>query len=188
MRTAAIRALVVTAFAALAFLYYYRLDDVPIYLAHDEAMFGVVAHELAWHAHDVDGQLLPLMLPMSGVYWNMPAHVYLTAAFVRVLGTTETAIRASSATASIVAILLIYLCCRRMFQHRGFALLAATLFALTPSFFVDSRQSSDHQYPVVAIGLWLICLTRFFEDPRRDLSSRDSVSARVSTRTARASC
>src|SRR3954467_8563135 len=98
------RALVALAFLAFAFLYYYRLDDAPVYLAHDEAMFGVVSHEIAWHARDVDGRFLPLFMPMSGVYWNMPAHVYLTALFVRVLGTTETAIRASSATAALIGI------------------------------------------------------------------------------------
>src|SRR5205085_12158031 len=106
--------LVALAFLILAFLYYHRLDDAPVYLAHDEAMFGVVSHEIAWHARDVDGQFLPLFMPMSGVYWNMPAHVYLTALFVRVLGTTETAIRASSASASLAAIVLLYFFCRRV--------------------------------------------------------------------------
>src|ERR1041385_2404057 len=96
------RASVALTFLAIGFLYYYRLGDAPIYLAHDEAMFGVVSHELAWHARDVDGQRLPLMMPMSGVYWNMPAHVYLTALSVRLLGTTETAIRASSAAAALL--------------------------------------------------------------------------------------
>jgi len=162
------RALVPLAFLGLAFLYYYRLGNTPVYLAHDEAMFGVVAHEIAWHARDVDGHWLPLLMPMSGIYWNMPAHVYLTALFVRVLGTTETAIRASSATASLAAVLLIYWFCRRVFQHRGFALLAAALLALSPGFFIDSRLSTDHHYPVVAIGLWLICLAKFFDDPERD--------------------
>src|SRR5712691_1130145 len=169
MRPALSRALVVAAFAGVAFLYYYRLGDAPIYLAHDEAMFGVVSHEIAWHARDVDGHLLPLFMPMSGTYWNMPAHVYLTALFVRILGTTETAIRASSATASLAAVILIYMFCRRVFRHRGFAMLAAGLLALTPAFFIDSRLSTDHHYPVIAVGLWLICLARFFEDPDRDL-------------------
>ena len=159
------RASVALTFLAIGFLYYYRLGSAPVYLAHDEAMFGVVAHEIGWHARDADGHVLPLFMPMSGAYWNMPAHVYLTALFVRVLGTTETAIRASSATASLLAILLIYMFCRRVFHHRGFALLAAVLLGLTPAFFIDSRLSTDHHYPVIAIGLWLICLARFFEDP-----------------------
>src|SRR3954463_4672019 len=103
------RGLIALSFAVLAFLFFYRLGDSPVYLAHDEAMFGVVSHEIAWHGRDVDGQMLPLMMPMTGTYWNMPAHVYLTALFVRVLGTTETAIRASSATASLAAVVLFYL-------------------------------------------------------------------------------
>src|SRR5689334_3309139 len=125
MKTPVTRALVAVALAFIAFLYFYRLGDAPIYLAHDEAMFGVVAHEIAWHGRDVDGHVLPLMMPMSGVYWNMPAHVYLTAAFIRLLGTTETAIRASSAAASLLAIILIYMFAVRVFRHRGYALLAA---------------------------------------------------------------
>src|SRR6266853_5878481 len=149
MTTASTRALLVAAFAALAILYYYRLGDAPIYLAHDEAMFGVVSHEIAWHARDVDGHLLPLLMPMSGIYWNMPAHVYLTALFVRILGTTETAIRASSATASLAGIILIYMFCRRAFRHRGFAMLGAGILALSPAFFIDSRLSTDHHYPVI---------------------------------------
>jgi len=162
------RALVALALAGVAILYYSRITASPMYIAHDEAMFGVVAHEIAWHGRDVDGTFLPLMMPMSGVYWNMPAHVYMTALFVRVLGTTEMAIRAASATASLAAILLFYAACRRLFRHRGFALLAAVLFALTPSFFIDSRQSTDHHYPAVALALWLFCLARFFEDDGDD--------------------
>jgi 4-amino-4-deoxy-L-arabinose transferase-like glycosyltransferase len=161
--------LVLLGFLVLAFLYYYRLAEAPIYLAHDEAMFGVVSHEIGWHARDLDGQVLPLMMPMTGVYWNMPAHVYLTAASVRLFGTTEAAIRASSATASLLAVFLIYVFARRVFGHRGFAMLAATTLALSPAFFIDSRLSTDHHYPVVAIGLWLICLARYFEDPSRDV-------------------
>jgi len=161
--------LVLLAFFALAFLYYYRLADAPVYLAHDEAMFGVVSHEIGWHARDLDGQVLPLMMPMTGVYWNMPAHVYLTAAFVRLFGTTEAAIRASSATASLLAVWLIYVFARRVFGHRGFALLAAATLALSPAFFIDSRLSTDHHYPLVAIGLWLICLARYFENPSTDV-------------------
>ena len=163
------RALLIAAFVALAFLYYYRLGDAPAHLAHDEAMFGVVSHEIAWHARDVDGQFLPAFMHMGGVYWNMPVHVYLTALFVRVMGTTETAIRASSATASLLSVLLVYIFCRRIFRHRGFAALAAGMLALSPAFFIDSRLSTDHHYPVVAIGLWLICLARFFEDTESDL-------------------
>jgi len=161
------RTLVALAFLALAFLFYYRIGDAPIYLAHDEAMFGVVAHDIGWHGRDVDGNVLPLFMHMNGVYWNMPAHVYLTALFVRLFGTTETAIRASSATASLTAVFLIYAFCRRVFRHRGFALLGATLLALSPAFFIDSRLSTDHHYPLLAVGLWLICLARFFEDPNR---------------------
>jgi 4-amino-4-deoxy-L-arabinose transferase-like glycosyltransferase len=162
------RALVALACAGLAVLYYYRLADSPIYLAHDEAMFGVASHEIATHGRDVDGQFLPMMMPMNGVYWNMPAHVYLTAAFVRVAGLSEGVIRASSATASLVAIILIYAFCRRVWRHRGFALLAAGMLALSPALFIDSRLSTDHHYPLVAIGLWLICLARYVEDQAKD--------------------
>ena len=101
--SSATRALVALLLAGVAFLYYYRLTATPMYIAHDEAMFGVVSHEIAWHGRDVDGRFLPMMMPMSGVYWNMPAHVYLTALFVRVLGTSEETIRASNKVATDTA-------------------------------------------------------------------------------------
>lgn len=163
------RALVALAFAALAVLYYYRLADAPVHLAHDEVMFGVVSHEIATHARDVDGHLLPVFMPMNGVYWSMPAHVYLTALFVRAAGLSESVIRASSVTASFVAIILIYVFCRRVWRHRGFAMLASGMLAVTPALVIDSRISTDHHYPLVAIGLWLVCLARYFEDPSKDL-------------------
>ena len=163
------RALVALVLAGVAFLYYWRITDSPMYLAHDEVMFGVAAHEIGWHGRDVDGQRLPMMMPMSGAYWNMPAHVYFTALWVRLFGTTDTVIRASSATASLIAVVLIYFFCRRMFGHRGYALLAAVVFALSPSFFVDSRQSTDHHYPLIAAAVWLLCLAQYFDDPDREV-------------------
>ena len=168
------RALVVAAFAAVAVLYYYRLGTAPIYLAHDEVMFGVVAHDIAWHARDVDGNFLPAFMHMNGVYWNMPVHVYLTAPpscarwgrrrrrfahRVRRRRCWRYSLSMRSAAAWFRG-------------HRGFAALAAGMLALSPAFFIDSRLSTDHHYPVVAIGLWLICLARVFETEdadRRDL-------------------
>ena len=61
------RALLALAFLGLTFVSYYRLANAPIYLAHDEVMFGVVAHEIGWHARDVDGQVLPAFMHMNGV-------------------------------------------------------------------------------------------------------------------------
>jgi 4-amino-4-deoxy-L-arabinose transferase-like glycosyltransferase len=159
------RAFVVLAFVLLACLYFYRIGDAPVYLAHDEAMFGVVAHEIGWHLRDVDGQFFPVFMRMSGVYWNMPAHPYFTALAVRLLGTTETVIRGSSAAASLLAVFLIYVFCRRVFRHRGFAAIAAAMFALSPAFFMDSRLSTDHHYPLIALALWLICLERSISAP-----------------------
>jgi 4-amino-4-deoxy-L-arabinose transferase-like glycosyltransferase len=170
MRAPLSRTFLFLAFLAVGFLYFYRLADAPVHLAHDEAMIGVTAHELAWHGRDADGRVLPFFIHMSGGgFWNMPAHVYLTALFVRLFGTTETAIRASSAAASLLAIALIYVFCRRVFGHRGFAALAAGMLALSPAFFIDSRLSTEHHYPVVAIGVWLICLSQFFANPDRDI-------------------
>src|SRR5215467_1390585 len=163
------RSALTLAFVGLAFLYFYRLSDAPVHLAHDEAMFGVTAHELAWHGRDADGKGFPIFMHMNGVYWNMPAHVYLTALSVRLFGTNEFAIRASSAAAALAGVLLVYWFCRRVFKHRGFAALAAGMLALSPAFFIDGRLSTDHHYPVVAIGFWLVCLARFFDDPDRDV-------------------
>ena len=67
------RALVVAAFAAVAVLYYYRLGTrgPSIWRTTEVVMFGVVAHDIAWHARDVDGNFLPAFMHMNGVYWNM---------------------------------------------------------------------------------------------------------------------
>ena len=144
MKPTSSRALLVLAFVLLAGLYFYRIGDTPINLAHDEVIFGVTAHEIGWHARDVDGHFLPMLMRMSGVYWSMPAHPYFTALAVRLFGTTEAVIRGSSAAASLVAVFLIYVFCRRVFRHRGFAALASAMFALAPAFVMDSRLSTDH--------------------------------------------
>lgn len=142
-----------------AVLRFWRLDEIPPGLYHDEAYYGLDALSLrngatfpqyyeGWELYAADAHAgrpaKPGRFPVffEGNYGREPLHVYLIALSLRVFGVTSTAIRAVSAAAGTVAILTTWLAARALFrpdENRPFAgellpLLAAfTLAVLYPA-------------------------------------------------------
>lgn len=115
-----------------AFLRFWRLDQLPPGLYHDEAYYGLDALSLlrgetfprfyeGWelYANDAHAQRPadPTRFPVffEGNYGREPLHVYLMALSIRLFGNTPFAARAVAAAAGTLAVLTTWLAARALF-------------------------------------------------------------------------
>src|SRR6516162_4362443 len=92
--------------AVIGVLYFWRLGDAPVYLAHDEVIFGVEANTIARTLHDVSGKFLPLYVSVGPNYWCAPLHIYAAAAMLRFVPISDVSIRVPSVIAGLLAVVL----------------------------------------------------------------------------------
>ncbi len=147
----------------IVFVYATFLEFAPIYLSHDEIVFGSHAHAIATSGRDLNGRLMPLFFHVEGSYWATPIVIYTMALFQLALPLSETAIRLPSVMIGLTNLVLIYLVARRIFERRAYAFVAVVLLALTPAHFIHSRLAVDHLYPAAFILGWLLCLSLVME-------------------------
>src|SRR5580765_2462868 len=134
-----VTAATIAAAIVIAVLYFWRLADAPVYLAHDEVLFGVQANAIAHTLRDVSGVFLPLYIHMGGNYWCSPEHIYATAALLRFVHISDAVIRVPSVLVGLLAAGLMYFVGRRLFQSQWYGLLTAGFLALAPAHFLASR-------------------------------------------------
>jgi len=169
MRTRIAVALVLLATAAV--LYGRRLGDAPVYMSPDEVIIAVDAHSLATTGRDVHGVSLPLYfkIQMRGEErqgWFMPVIFYAMAGVLKVLPLSEVSARLPSVLVGLTDIVLIFFIARRMFRNDWFAMLTASLLALTPAHFILSRYALDYLYPLPFLLGWLLGVVTYLETGR----------------------
>ncbi len=99
-----------------------------------------------------------------------PVWVYWAAALLTVRPFSEQVIRAPSATAGVLNVVLLFVLARMMFGRTRPAVVAAVLLMLTPAHFVQSRIATMQIAPVTCTIVWLIFMVRYSRDrKRRDL-------------------
>ena len=153
-------------FAGALLLYARDLGTTPIYLHHDEVLFGVQAQAVASTWRDTHGRFLPAYFEVYDAMWFQPIIVYFTALFLTVLPLSEQALRLPSVVIAGIDVVLMYAIGRRLFEREWLAIGAAVGLALTPAHFIFGRMAIDNLYPVTFLLGWLWCLLVFLE--RRD--------------------
>jgi 4-amino-4-deoxy-L-arabinose transferase-like glycosyltransferase len=147
-----------------AWLYATRLNEAPIYLAHDEIKFALQAEAIAATGRDINGVFMPLFFAEPGFTAGRdPVSIYLTALFLKVLPFGESAIRLPSAVVGVLDVVLMFFLAHRLFTRLSLAVVAAGLLALTPAHFIYSRFGLDVQYPLPFLMAWLWCLLAYLE-------------------------
>jgi 4-amino-4-deoxy-L-arabinose transferase-like glycosyltransferase len=137
----------------------------------DEQFQARDAVVLAATGRNLTGQFLPLYFPDPGLPAGRdPIFIYLTAAVLRLVPFSHSALRAASAGAGVLNVVLIFLVAREMFGRTAPAVVAAVMLMLTPAHFLQSR-IGHNQIGTVTAGLaWLLFLFRYFNrDDRRNL-------------------
>ena len=149
-----------------SFFYLRALDGVPVYLGWDEARFALQGHSIASTGRDLNGHHTPLFFhntdPLiannSSRIWWQPVLIYLIAAVLRFAPLSEWSVRLPIAALALLDVLLMYAIARRLFANGWYAVLAASMLALTPAHLIFGRMASDYFCPVPFALAWLWCL------------------------------
>jgi 4-amino-4-deoxy-L-arabinose transferase-like glycosyltransferase len=152
--------------AVCAVIYGRGLANAPIHVHLDEIFFGLQAYSIAGTGHDTNGRLLPLYFQIGNNVWYQPIAIYSSALLLKWLPLSDATIRLSTVLVGLVNVGLLYLVAVRVLRHVGWALVAATLLALTPAHFIHSRVAVDYLYPLPFVLVWLVCLLGYRERPR----------------------
>lgn len=150
-------------------LYGSGLGHTPPHLHRDEVSIALQAHAIAATGRDLDGRALPLYFRMSYLgerNWFQPLIIYLTALVLQVLPVDEPSFRVPSVVVGLLDVLLMYFVARRIFRSDRWALVAASLLAMTPAHFLHSRLAFDFIYPLPFVLTWLLLLLMFLENKR----------------------
>src|SRR6266540_1860024 len=113
---------------ATAAIYVPRLQDAPLYVAHDEIVYSLNAHALASTGRDLSGRFMPMYIEYPAKFgrptWDQPMLIYAIAATLKFLPFSEFAIRLPMVLAAIVDVLLIYFVGKVLFESERFAVAA----------------------------------------------------------------
>src|SRR5712691_3561992 len=145
----------------IALLYASFLKYAPVYLTHDEVMFALNAHSLAFSGHDLNGRLFPLYINIGPGFWAPPIDIYWATVFLRFLPVTDAIIRLPTAIMATIDVVAMYFVARKVFEREMLALLAAGLLALTPAHFMMGRMLIGSLYAAGFVTLWLLCLRAY---------------------------
>jgi len=114
-----------------AFLRIYDLGDRPAGFYCDEAGLGYNAYTIANYGTDENGRSFPLFFWSFGVSYKNPAFVYAAAIPVKLFGTTEFAVRLTSALFGIGTVIGIFFLGRAL-MGAWLGLFAALFLAICP--------------------------------------------------------
>jgi 4-amino-4-deoxy-L-arabinose transferase-like glycosyltransferase len=123
-------------------LVFEHLTRFPLYFFCDEAVTGVDAHAILTTGADYYGEPWPVFFRGLGDY-ALSLSVYWAAPFVYAFGLTEFAVRAATASASVIGVIAVYLLVRFVFGLRA-AWIAFPLFATTPTWYLHSRTGFEY--------------------------------------------
>lgn len=113
------RAVLLIGILLLAFLLrFYKLGEIPPGVNRDEASIGYTAYSLLKTGQDEYGETLPLSFKSFGD-WKLPIYIYLTIPFVKVFGISEISVRAVSAIAGTMTVVLTYFLVREIINSKG---------------------------------------------------------------------
>lgn len=131
----------------------------------DESSIAYNAHSLSTSGRDEHGESWPLYFRAFGEFKN-PVYIYLLAAVFRVTGPGILSARALSATAGLIAVLLLGMLAVHITQSRTAGLLFALLVLLTPWTFELTRLVLEVAiYPLI-LSLFLLAVWHAARKPR----------------------
>lgn len=111
---------------------------VPPSLNWDEVSLGYNAYSILGTGKDEWGRVMPITFEAFGDY-KLPGYIYSLVPFIAILGLNETAVRMPSMILGSLSVVFLYLIILNLTKDRKWAIIAASLLAISPWHFFLSR-------------------------------------------------
>lgn len=115
-----------------ALLRLYKLDQNPPALYWDEVSLGYNAYAILTTGHDEHGEFLPRTRFIAFGDYKPPGYIYAIIPFYALFGTAELAVRAPSALAGVLMVILAYFLTYELTRNKITSLIAAALLTISP--------------------------------------------------------
>lgn len=145
--------------AIAIFFRVYKIASIPSSLAQDETAIGYNAYSILQTGKDEWGFSYPLYFKSFGDY-KLPAYIYTTALFEKLLGLNEYAVRLPSAIAGIIAVVVVFFLVRYLTQNFTLGIISALLLAINPIHLQFSRAAFEVNFALTSalLGVLLFIL------------------------------
>ncbi len=117
--------------AVAVFFRFFWLTSSPPALNWDEVSIGYNAYSILKTGRDEWGQFLPLSFKAFGEH-KLPGIIYASIPGIWLFGTTDLGVRITPAVLGVIAVYLLYLLAKKLFDSEFQALAAAMLMAISP--------------------------------------------------------
>lgn len=146
-----------------AFLYTFRLLEVPTGLTVDEAAFGYNAALLSETGRDENSRSWPVfVLSIEGKDWRQPVTEYFVVFLYKLFGPSVFLLRFSSVLIAVISLWLIYKLAETVLGKKS-GLWAVLVLGSSPLFFIHARLGLDNIMPVPFTILWLWTISKFLK-------------------------
>ncbi len=151
------------------FLRFFKLNEYPIQLNHDEISQIYDTVSIVQTGKDIYGNFLPLAFPSTGDY-KVGHYIYITILPYLIFGMKEITIRLPSAFFGTLEILAVFLFVRELTKNLKLALISASLVAVMPSEIFYSRKSFESIIAASLTFFGLFLLSKFMGDKIRKIN------------------
>lgn len=138
------------------FLRFYRLDQVPPSLYWDEASLGYNAFSIVQTLRDEHGVFMPVSNFAAFGDYKAPGYIYAIVPFIRLFGLSEMAVRAPSALAGTLLVLVTYFLVLELGQKKRVAIIAALFVAVSPWSLQMSRAGFEANLATLFSGMGVL--------------------------------
>jgi len=145
-------------FFFIIFFYLYKIGDIPNGLFADEAEIGYRSYQL------IHGDSSFLVTPFFYHHFNYilgALPIYATSPFIAMFGLSEFSVRFSSATYSILTLIIIYLIFKKL--KITYIWQSILLFSFTPIYFHISRINFGHMPSIFLLFLGYLLFLNLIE-------------------------
>ncbi len=154
----------ITLFVLLAFVYLWRLGQVPPALLDDEASIGYNATLIAKTFHDQNNRFLPVYtLTLNGSDWKQPVSIYTNALIFKLFKPSTFNFKLTSILFVFISAALLFLTLHKLKLGPYLSTVGTAFYLLNPGIYINSRLGLENVSLLPFVGLWFFLLVSYLD-------------------------
>lgn len=154
-------------FCLATFLFTFNILSIPPGLETDEGSIAYNAVLISKNLRDQNNRFLPFfILSSDNVDWKQPVLIYSSAIMFKIFGANLLNFKLVNVIYSLLTVILIYLLTRQVIKEKIYAIIASSLYAISPMIIITTRIGNESILPAFFSSLWLLLLTLYYKNKK----------------------